>query len=69
VKEGIKVTCLKRLPTGRGIAAKLNESWIVIIYAPSEVEKKQEREHFYNKDLTHIIPMTYTDRIKAGDCN
>jgi exonuclease III len=70
VKEGIKITDIKRLPTGRGVAAKLNETWVVNIYATSGAEKKkQEREHFYNTDLTHIIPMTYTDMIIAGDFN
>jgi exonuclease III len=51
------------------MAAKVNETWIVNIYAPSGGEKKQEREHFYNTDLTQIIPLTYTDMTITGDFN
>jgi exonuclease III len=52
VKEEIKITDIKGLPTGRGMAVKLNETWIVNIYAPSGAEKKKERVHFYNTDVT-----------------
>ena len=55
VKEGITLNDIKRIPSGRGIAAKFNGTWIVNIYAPSGTEKKQEREHFYNSELTYIF--------------
>jgi exonuclease III len=69
VKEGIHATDIKRLPTGRGIAAKINGIWIVNTYAPSGAKKKQERVYFYSTDLTYILPLTYTDMIIAGDLN
>ena len=69
VKEGITLNDIKRIPSGRGIAAKFNGTWIVNIYAPSGTEKKQEREHFYNSELTYILPMTYAEIILAGDFN
>jgi hypothetical protein len=66
--KGIKITEIKRFPSGRGMAAKFNETWINI-YAPSGAEKKQEREYFYNTDLTYILPLTYTDMIIAANIN
>jgi exonuclease III len=69
VKESITITDIKRIPSGRGMAAKLNGTWIVNIYAPSGAEKKNERENFYNTDLTYILTTTQAEIILAGDFN
>jgi len=43
-KEGLNISSLKRLPSGRGKAAVYNGTWILNIYAPSGAErKKRER--------------------------
>jgi exonuclease III len=66
-KEGITITNIKRIPTGKGIAAMFNRTWILNIYAPSGAEKKNERERFYNNDLTYILPTVHSNMIIAGD--
>jgi exonuclease III len=68
-KQGITITHFKRIPSGRGIAAMLNGTWIINIYAPSGAEKKKEREKFYNNDITYLLPTTRADMILAGDFN
>jgi exonuclease III len=67
VKERITITDIKRIPSGRGMAAKLNGTWITNIYAPSGTEKKKERENSYNTDITYILPTTHAEIILAGD--
>jgi len=57
-KEGLTISNIKRLPSGRGIAAMYNRTWIININASSENEKKNKRERFYN-DLAHLLlPLT-----------
>jgi exonuclease III len=38
-KEGLRATNILRLPTGRGMAAEINGTWIINLYAPSGAEK------------------------------
>jgi exonuclease III len=68
-KEGINITDVKRIPTGRAITIQYNEMWIINIYAPSGAEKRKEREHFFSTEIAHILPTTHTDLIIAGDFN
>jgi hypothetical protein len=39
------------------------------LYAPSVAEKKNEREYFFNTELTYILPTITTDMIIARDFN
>jgi exonuclease III len=41
VRDGIPITDIKRIPSDKGMAAILNGTWIVNIYAPSGAEKKK----------------------------
>jgi exonuclease III len=68
-KEGINLTDIKRLPSGRGIALTFQGTCIINLYAPSGTEKKQEREQFYNNDITCLLPITIPDLIIVGDFN
>ena len=68
-KEGLSISNIKRLLSGRGMAAIFNGTWILSIYAPSGAEKKTERERFYTNDLTQLLPTTHTELILAGDFN
>jgi exonuclease III len=56
VKDGILLTDIKCLPSGRGITAKYNGISVINIYAPSGAEKKQDREAFYNNDVPYLLP-------------
>jgi hypothetical protein len=58
-----------RIPTGRGIAVKIEDTWILNIYAPSGTTRKAEREQFFNTEVTHIMPTTHQRIILAGDFN
>jgi exonuclease III len=69
IREGITITGIKRIPSGRGIAVNYNGIWIINIYAPSGTEKRNEREYLFNTELPHILPTTTTDMIIAGDFN
>jgi exonuclease III len=64
---GLVLSDIKRLPSRRGIAPNYNGVWIINIYAPSGAEKKNERESFYNKDMTTLLPSTHTEMLLAGD--
>jgi exonuclease III len=54
IKVGLSISNIKRLSSGRRMAAIFNGTWIINIYAPSGAEKKTERERFYTNDLTNI---------------
>jgi exonuclease III len=69
VKEGLQVSYIRWIPIGRGIAASIENTWIINIYAPSDTARKTERENFYNADITHLIPQSPTEMILAGDFN
>jgi exonuclease III len=43
IKNGLHATGIQRLPTGRGIACKINGIHMVNIYAPSGAEQRKER--------------------------
>ena len=40
LKEGLSLSNVKRLPSGRGIAGLFKDTWIMNIYAASGAEKK-----------------------------
>lgn len=68
-KEGLTATSIQRLPTGRGIAAEINGTWIINIYAPSGAEKRAERGYFLKNDVPVLMPPARRDTILAGDFN
>jgi exonuclease III len=60
---------IKRLPSGRSIAATLLDVWIINVYAPSGAEKRHDREIFFNQGITYLFPTSSTRLIMAGDFN
>jgi hypothetical protein len=57
VKDGIPITDIKRIPSGTGMVAIQNGTWIVNIYNPSGEEKKIRRK------LSITLPLhTYNQR-------
>jgi exonuclease III len=65
-KEGLILTNIQRIPSGRGIATTLNGIRIVNIYVPSRSEKRRERQVFYNGEVANLIPPASREMI-AGD--
>ena len=64
-REGTTLT--NRLPSGRGIAAMYHGIWLVNIYAPSGAAGRNERQTFYNSDLTYLLPAAHSEMILVGD--
>jgi exonuclease III len=53
IREGVTITDIKRIPSGRGIAVNHKGIQIINIYAPSGTEKRNEREYFFNTRNSH----------------
>ena len=68
-RENIEIHNILKIPSGRAIAAEFQGTRIVNIYAPSGAEKRQERERFFNQDITHLLRTTTGNLIIAGDFN
>lgn len=66
-KTGLHQHGIKRLPTGRGIAAYYYNTCIRKLYAPSGAANRAEREAFFNTELIDLIPHTPTEMIMVGD--
>jgi hypothetical protein len=69
VNEGIPLSNIKRLPSGRGMAAMFMGTWIINIYAPSGAERRVERERFFNNEITYLLPSNATDMLLACEFN
>ena len=57
------------IPSGRAIAAKFREVWLIDIYAPSGTAQKLECERFYNSELAYLLTDTSGHIILGGDFN
>jgi endonuclease/exonuclease/phosphatase family metal-dependent hydrolase len=68
-KDGLSTANVKRLPSGRGMAALFMDTWLINVYAPSGADRRNERETFFNKDITYPLPTSETNVILAGDFN
>jgi len=54
-KEQLTLTNINRLLSGNCMVAGYRGVWIVNIYAPYSTAKRQEREDFYNVNLTYPL--------------
>ena len=68
-KEGLALSNIQRIPSGRGISASFRGILVVNIYGRSGAEKMHQREAFYNTDVVHLIPSSSTAMMLAGDVN
>ena len=64
-----KISKNRTIPSGRGVAAYLDDTCIIIIYAPSGTAKRTEREEFFNVDILGLLPLSPIQLIIAGDFN
>jgi len=69
VKEGLLLTNIKRLPSGRGIAGLHEDTWLVNIYAPSGSGNRQEREKIFSHDLAYLLRKCQKYILLSGDFN
>jgi exonuclease III len=68
-KEGLSLTDITRLPSGRGIAVCYEGIRIINIYAPSGLKKRRKREAFYNTEVPNLLRSTPAEILLAGDFN
>jgi exonuclease III len=47
-RDGLAICAVQRLPSGRGLAVEVKGVWQVNVYAPSEAERRMDREIFLN---------------------
>ena len=55
VKDGITLTNVTKLPSGRTIAAEYRGTLLINIYAPFGTVKRHEREYFFNNELPYLL--------------
>jgi endonuclease/exonuclease/phosphatase family metal-dependent hydrolase len=51
------------------VAASFQGIWVINIYTPLGAERKVEREHFFNTEVTYMLPTDSTEVLMAGDFN
>jgi len=68
-RDNIELANITRIPSGRTIAAEYKGIWLVNIYAPSGAAKKNEREQFFNSELTYILRAAPEEIVLGGDFN
>jgi exonuclease III len=68
-KEHIHLTDMKYLPSGRGMAGRYHDMYIINLYAPSGTSKKKEIDKFYISDLPYLLQHKSHDYIIGGDFN
>jgi exonuclease III len=54
-KEEINITEIKRLPTGRGRAVKLNDTWIINIYMLRQERRGKQKENTFSILTSHTF--------------
>jgi len=54
-RDGINLENIIMSPSGRAMAAKLREIWMITVYAPFGTAMKQERERFLNSELPYLL--------------
>jgi hypothetical protein len=66
-RDGINLANVIRLPSGRAIAARFRDLWLIKVNVPSGAARRQERETFYASEL----PLSLTDSahhiVREGD--
>jgi len=66
-KEGITFENITRIPSGRAIAARFNDCWLINIYAPSGTAGRQDREALFTCELSHVLTQPANNILMAGD--
>ena len=68
-KEGITLTNVTKLPSGRAIAAEYRGTLLINTYAPSGTAKRHEREYIFNIELPYLLQPPTARMIIGGDFN
>jgi len=68
-RKQLSIADVKRLQSGRGIAAEYRGIWLVNIPAPSGAAKRQEKERFHTTECTYLLETASYKMIVGGDFN
>ena len=68
-RDGIHLQNIALLPSGRDIAAKFRDITLINIYAPLGSARRHDRELFYSRELTYVLPVGTPHIVLAGDFN
>jgi exonuclease III len=68
-EDGITLTNVTKLRSGRAIAAEYGGTLLINIYAPAVTAKRHEREYFLNNELPYLIRPPTAMMIISGDFN
>jgi len=68
-RDSISLENVTMLPSGRTIAAKFREIWIINLYTSSGMARKQDREKFYYNEVPYIIATVGDHILLDGDFN
>lgn len=69
VREGIPVSDIETLESGRGMGVTIFGVTIINLYAPSGSSRKAERAKFFKEDILYLLRKNPQDLIIAGDFN
>jgi len=58
IREELQVDRIKRIPSGRGVAAYYNNICLINLCAPSGTTNRSEREAFFNSEVLDILLTT-----------
>ena len=68
-RDSISLENVTILSSGRAIAAKFREIWIINIYAPSGTARKRDRENSYHSEVPYIVANAGDNILPGGDFN
>ena len=68
-KKGLPLHATCKLPSGRGISARLGDVTIVNIYAPAGTQGRRGRGEFFTKDITPLLQDAAQKIVLGGDFN
>jgi hypothetical protein len=67
VRNGIPLTNIIRVPSGRVIAATYHNTLLINVYAPSGTTQRFDRENFFNVELPNLLRPNRSQTIIGGD--
>jgi exonuclease III len=68
-RQGIFLTNIRKIPSGRAIAATCNGLLLINVYAPSGTARRTDTESFFTSELPYVLQSASNNVILGGDFN
>lgn len=68
-REGIPVTQIEKLDSGRGISVRIFDVTVINLYAPSGSSNRAERNKFFKEHIIYLLRQNPSQLILGGDFN